>query len=83
MNIEDIVPFPRETESLLSDTASNSHDTIKFINNNGTLMCLSIDVLIWFTVFSATFNNISAISWWSVLLVEETVVPRENDLVEC
>jgi hypothetical protein len=26
-------------------------------------------------VFNATFNNISVISWWSVLLVEET---REN-----
>jgi len=25
-------------------------------------------------VFNATFNNISAISWWSVLLVEETGV---------
>jgi hypothetical protein len=25
-NIEDIVPFPRETERLLSDTASNSSD---------------------------------------------------------
>jgi len=23
-------------------------------------------------VFNATFNNISDISWWSVLLVEET-----------
>jgi hypothetical protein len=23
-------------------------------------------------VFKATFNNISVISWWSVLLVEET-----------
>jgi hypothetical protein len=29
-------------------------------------------------VFSATFNNMSAISWWSVLLVEETGVPGEN-----
>ena len=29
-------------------------------------------------VFSATLNNISAISWWSVLLVEETGVPGEN-----
>jgi hypothetical protein len=29
-------------------------------------------------VFNATFNNISAISWWSVLLVEETGVPWEN-----
>jgi hypothetical protein len=27
---------------------------------------------------NATFNNISAISWRSVLLVEETGVPREN-----
>jgi hypothetical protein len=25
---------------------------------------------------NATFNNISAISWWSVLFVEETGVPN-------
>jgi len=29
-------------------------------------------------VFNATFNNISAISWLSVLLMEETEVPGEN-----
>ena len=29
-------------------------------------------------VFNATFNTISVISWWSVLMVEETGVPREN-----
>jgi len=29
-------------------------------------------------VFNVTFNNISIILWQSVLLVEETVVPREN-----
>ena len=29
-------------------------------------------------LFNATFNNISAISWRSVLLVEETRVPRKN-----
>jgi len=29
-------------------------------------------------VFNATFNNISVISWWSVLLAEETGGPREN-----
>ena len=28
--------------------------------------------------FYLTFNNISVISWRSVLLVEETGVPREN-----
>jgi hypothetical protein len=34
--------------------------------------------LIWFIVFNATFNNISDISWPSVLLVKETGVPEEN-----
>ena len=29
-------------------------------------------------VFNATFNNISAISWRSALLMEETGVPGEN-----
>jgi len=29
-------------------------------------------------VFNAFFNNISALSWWSVLLVQETGVPGEN-----
>jgi hypothetical protein len=29
-------------------------------------------------VFNTTFSNISDISWWSVLLVEETGVPEEN-----
>ena len=34
-------------------------------------------------VFNATFKNISAISWWSVLLMKETRVPRENiDLLQ-
>ena len=34
----------------------------------------------WFIVVNATFNNISVISWRSVLLVEEIGVPRENHL---
>jgi hypothetical protein len=29
-------------------------------------------------VLKANFNNISIISWWLVLLVEETKVPGEN-----
>jgi hypothetical protein len=28
--------------------------------------------------FNATFSNISAISWWPVLVVDEAGVPREN-----
>jgi len=30
-------------------------------------------------VFNTTFNNISFISWRSVLLMEETGLPGEND----
>jgi hypothetical protein len=32
----------------------------------------------WVMVFNATFNNIAAVSWRSVLLVEETGVPEQN-----
>ena len=32
--------------------------------------------------FNAIFNNISFISWQSVLLVEETGVPGENNLLK-
>ena len=35
--------------------------------------------LVGFMVFNVTFNNISVISWQSVLLVEETGVPAENN----
>ena len=34
--------------------------------------------MVMVVVFNATFNNISVITWWSVLLVDETVVPGEN-----
>jgi hypothetical protein len=39
----------------------------------------NIDIVcLLFMVFNATFNNISVISWQSVLLVEETRVLGEN-----
>jgi hypothetical protein len=34
----------------------------------------SVKEKVLFMVFNATYNNISAISWWSVLLVGETGV---------
>jgi len=34
--------------------------------------------LVWFMVFNAILNNISVISWRSILLLEETGVPGEN-----
>ena len=35
-------------------------------------------IQVWLIVFNATFTNISVILWRSVLLVEETGVPGEN-----
>jgi hypothetical protein len=32
----------------------------------------------WVKVFNTTFNNISVISWWTVLLVEKTAAPGGN-----
>ena len=34
--------------------------------------------MVWFIVFNVTFNNISVITWQSVLLMEATGVPGEN-----
>jgi len=41
-------------------------------------MILIVSVRVKVMVFNATFNNISVNSWQSVLLVEETGIPREN-----
>jgi hypothetical protein len=35
-------------------------------------------MMVWIMVFNATFNNISVIWWWSVVLVAETGIPGEN-----
>ena len=40
---------------------------------------MSVRFRVWFMVLNATFNNISGISWRSVLLVKETRVPREKN----
>jgi len=43
------------------------------------IVLLIFDWLVcWFMVSKAIFNNISVISWRSVLLVEGTAVPCEN-----
>jgi hypothetical protein len=47
----------------------------------GVIYCVGVGFhlwLVWLMVFNATFNNISVISWRSVILVEETGVPGEN-----
>ena len=35
---------------------------------------------LWLMVFNTTFNNISAISWGSVLLVEESGAPEDKTI---
>ena len=40
--------------------------------------CIRIYMIFFFLLFNATFSNISAISWRTVLVVEEAGVPREN-----
>ena len=47
----------------------------------GVIYCVGVGFhlwLVWLMVLNATFNNISVISWRSVILVEETGVPGEN-----
>ena len=43
-----------------------------------TTITMSCKYKVRVMMFNATFNNISAISWRSVLFVEETGVPGEN-----
>jgi len=43
------------------------------------ILCIKWEGPLWsWWVFNATFNNISVISWWSILLMEETRGPGEN-----
>ena len=37
-----------------------------------------VELRVMVMVFNAAFNNISVISWWSILLMGETGVPGEN-----
>ena len=50
-----------------------------FVHGNLSLFVANSRVRI--VVFNATFNNISVISWQSVLLVEVTGVPGDNHRV--
>ena len=64
------IPQSFDVFVLNSDQIFSKHMTIRLI--------LKYVGLVWFTVFNATFNNISVISWPSVLLVEETGVSGET-----
>jgi hypothetical protein len=53
----------------------SNHD---FSDDSTQLLSFSSWFGLRFMMFNATFNNISVISWRSVLLVEEAEVPGEN-----
>ena len=55
-----------------------SHENGQLLNKSDTCNYNLIFYRIGIMVFNATFNNISVISWLSVLLVEGTGVPGEN-----
>ena len=46
-------------------------------------LVITPDTLLRGMVFNAPFNNISVISWRSVVLVEDTRVPTENHRPSC
>jgi hypothetical protein len=66
---------PYDYTTMLSFKMTNVKDRkCQHINNSQHIYWL----VGWFMVFNATIIDISVISWWSVLLVEETGVPGEN-----
>ena len=58
-------------------TTPSVFSNVYFHNLEESTITTLIDWFV-FMVFNTTFNNISVISWWSVLLVEKTRAPREN-----
>jgi len=54
-----------------------NNPVFRMYNSNAVLDCC-FNSMVKIFVLSATFNNISVISWWSVALVAETGVPGEN-----
>jgi len=67
--------------SLFSNVFSANLIVFRYFCFSAIFNCLFICFIIYWRVrfrvmvFNATFNNISVISWWSVLLVEKTRVP--------
>ena len=59
---------------ILQTISTDFFGIIPFILIDKTIYRYRLQVM----VFNATFNNNYVISWWSVLLVEETGVPGEN-----
>ena len=86
----DFIGFDRRTDTLCEDCNYHQGHTQKFITNKFFMylvwkifLTMQLPTLIQggglrVMVFNMTLNNISVISWRSVLLAEETGRPKEN-----
>ena len=70
--------FSIATPAVAYHDHSDSRRVDKIIKCLTNKVFLKFDGYVRVMVFNKTFNNISVISWQSVLLVEETGVPEEN-----
>jgi isovaleryl-CoA dehydrogenase len=76
----------RASAAIALSYGASSNLCINQIVRNGTeaqkdkyLTKVNSTVIVRVMVVNATFHNISVMSWQSVLLVEETIVPGENN----
>ena len=78
--IEIYVILTCKSGSFWSSRKYSTSSGVCAVTENNLCLKKSNYVKAWFRlmVFNATFNNISAISWRSVLLLKETGVPGEN-----
>ena len=58
--------------------SSNLHELFCIYLRNIYAKAYRVNRPLGVMMFNATFINISVISWWSVLLVEDTGIPGEN-----
>ena len=61
-----------------SSASLNRFEDTKGVIRSRKLMFVFVFLFVCLMVFNTTFNNISAMSWRSVLLVQETEGPEEN-----
>ena len=77
-------PINFQLYSIIDQSLINNKQFIWLIFSYQSQLCLSfhykilLSLFVCLMVINATFNNISVISWRSVLLEEETGVPWEN-----
>jgi len=81
----DLYVYREKSDSVMANILTKHGETnvqenyyVNFELNPSRKDNMAVGLVGWFMVFNTTFNNISVISWRSVLLVEETRVPREN-----